>query len=122
MKIPDLKIPWFWRFFLACITAGVVGTIGSCLEYSVIFDGTRESLSVTGFFTLLETLAGLAILFGVAIGVLFGVSLYKDELVLPNVRKHMLLYWMYWIVVGGAFALIPSIFFTSLAIILGSMG
>ena len=115
MKIPDLKIPWFWRFFLACITAGVVGTMGSGIEAGVILNWTRADWYFTGYVTVV----GLSILFGVAIGVLFGVSLYKDELVLPKVRKHMLLYWMYWIVLGGAFALIPSTFLISLTMIIG---
>jgi hypothetical protein len=121
MKIPDLKIPWFWRFFLACIAAGVVGNIGTCIEAGVLLNPTRAYW----YFTGLVIPAGLSIPFGIAIGVLFGVSLYKDELVLPNVRKHMLLYWMYWIVLGGAFALIgsiPLILLEFFLLILGGMG
>ena len=104
MKIPDLNSV-VGGSFLGCITAGVVGTIGTGIEIGVILNLPRDYWYFTGDVTVV----GLAILFGVAIGVLFGVSLYKDELVLPKVRKHMLLYWMYWIVLGGAFALIGSI-------------
>jgi hypothetical protein len=100
-----IKSLWFWRFSLACIAAGVVATIGIGIEVGVLLNWT----SIYWFFPGSVILAGTSIPFGIAIGLLFGVSLYKDVLVLPNVRKHMLFYWMSWIVLGGAFALIGSI-------------
>ena len=113
-----MKTLWFLWFSLTSTAVGVVSTIGSCVGASALFNMTHDDW----YFTVPVILAITSFLCGIAIGLFFGVSLYKDVHVLRNVRKHMVLYWIYWIVLGGAFALIGSASLLLPVLALGAMG
>src|SRR6266851_2552628 len=100
----------FWPlwFFLTCAAAGGLSTVVTWIATNVPLYWERADWYFIGI--VVGIVAGISILCGVLTGLLYGVYFYRDVDVLRNARKHMFLYWMYWIICGGAFALISSIF------------
>ena len=119
----------FWPlwFFLTCAAAGGLSTVVTWRVTNVLlyldralFYSDRAALYSTGIVAGIGV--GISILCGVLTGLLFGVYFYRDIDVLRNARKHMFLYWMYWILCGGAFALISRIFLLGSALLLVILG